>query len=56
MRIKEFDGRSEILLQSGANGDDINAIYHKGVLIMPVPVTEAKPIENEKYIQIQSAS
>jgi|SRR5271165_894486 len=60
---KEFNGRSEfsygsfertVSLPTGANEDDIKATYDKGILMVSVPLAEAKPAE--KHVPIQSAN
>jgi HSP20 family molecular chaperone IbpA len=59
---KEFDGRSEfsygsfaraVSLPTGADEDDIQATYDKGILSVSVAVSKAKPAE--RRVQIKSA-
>lgn len=60
---KDFDGRSEfsygsfvrtLSLPAGADEDNIEATYDKGILTVSVPVSEAKP--SGRHVQIQSAN
>jgi HSP20 family protein len=60
---KEFNGRSEfsygsfvrtVSLPAGADEDNIEATYDKGILTVSVAVSEAKPAE--RRVQVQSAS
>lgn len=59
---KDFDGRSEfsygafvrtVSLPAGADEDNIEATYDKGILTVSVPVSEPKP--TERRVQVQSA-
>ncbi|HTQ15823.1 HSP20 family small heat-shock protein [Mycobacterium sp.] len=59
---KEFNGRSEfsygsfvraVSLPAGANDDDIQATYDKGILTVSVGLSEPKPAE--RRIQVQSS-
>jgi len=59
---KDFDGRSEfsygsfvrtVSLPAGADEDDIQATYDKGILTVSVAVSEQKPAE--RRIQVQPA-
>jgi HSP20 family protein len=60
---KEFNGRSEfsygsfvrtVSLPAGADEDNIEATYDKGILTVSVAVSEAKPAK--RRVQVQSAS
>jgi HSP20 family molecular chaperone IbpA len=60
---KEFNGRSEfsygsfvrtVSLPAGADEDDIEATYDKGILTVSVAVSEPKPAE--RRVQVQSAN
>ena len=60
---KDFDGRSEfsygsflrtVSLPAGADEDNIEATYDKGILSVSVAVSEPKP--TERHVQIQSAN
>jgi HSP20 family protein len=60
---KDFDGRSEfsygsfvrtVSLPAGADEDNIEASYDKGILTVSVAITAAKPAE--RRVQVQSAS
>jgi HSP20 family molecular chaperone IbpA len=60
---KEFDGRSEFVygsfvrtvpLPAGADEDNIEATYDKGILTVSVAVSEAKPAE--RHVHVQSAN
>ncbi len=59
---KDFDGRSEfsygsfvrtLSLPAGADEDDIQATYDKGILSVSVAVSEPKPAQ--RRVQVQSA-
>ena len=59
---KEFNGRSEfsygsfvrtVSLPAGADEDNIDASYDKGILIVSVAISEPKP--TERRVQVQSA-
>ncbi|KKC02508.1 Hsp20/alpha crystallin family protein [Mycobacterium nebraskense] len=58
---KDFDGRSEfsygsfirtVALPAGADEENIEANYDKGILTVSVAVSEAKPAE--RHVQVQS--
>jgi HSP20 family protein len=60
---KDFDGRSEfsygsfvrtVSLPAGADEDNIEATYDKGILTVSVAVSEPKPAE--RRVQVQSAN
>ncbi len=60
---KDFDGRSEfsygsflrtVSLPAGADEDNIEAKYDKGILSVSVAVSEPKPAE--RHVQVQSAN
>jgi len=60
---KDFDGRSEfsygsfvrtVPLPAGADEDNIEATYDKGILTVSVAVSEPKPAE--RHVQVQSAN
>jgi HSP20 family molecular chaperone IbpA len=60
---KDFDGRSEfsygsfvrtVSLPAGADEDNIEASYDKGILIVSVPLSEQKPAE--RRVQVRSAN
>ena len=60
---KEFDGRSEfsygsfvrtVSLPAGADEDNIEATYDKGILSVSVAVSEPKPAE--RHVQVQSVN
>ncbi len=59
---KDFEGRSEfsygsfvrtLSLPAGADEDNIEAAYDKGILTVSVAVSEAKPAE--RHVQVKSA-
>lgn len=59
---KDFDGRSEfsygsfvrtVSLPAGADEEDIDATYDKGILIISMGISEPKPAE--RRVQVQSA-
>lgn len=59
---KEFNGRSEfsygsfartVSLPAGADEDNIEATYDKGILTISIPVSEAKPAE--RRVQVRAA-
>lgn len=60
---KDFDGRSEfsygsfvrtVSLPTGADEDNIEASYDKGILTVSAAITEAKPAE--RHVQVKSAN
>ncbi len=60
---KDFDGRSEfsygsfvrtVSLPAGADEDNIEATYDKGILTVSVAVSEPKPAE--RHVQVQAAN
>ena len=60
---KDFDGRSEfsygsfvrtVSLPAGADEDNIEATYDKGILTVSVTVSEPQPAE--RHVQVQSAN
>ena len=60
---KDFDGRSEfsygsfvrtVSLPAGADEDNIEATYDKGILSVSVAVSEPKPAE--RHVQVQSVN
>ena len=60
---KDFDGRSEfsygsflrtVSLPAGADEDNIEATYDKGILTVSVAISEPKPAE--RHVQIQAAN